>query len=227
MGKPAYTIAEEFGVGKTQIQSLRKRKAEVLADSDNNVPGSCKRRLDAIYWLYNKCLDNVLESTVTKCFKGCGFGLDEITSENSIEYSEDIDDNIPLAAIKLTREIFGCDFSELVEIDSLETTCECEININWDKPAEELLHELKCTDNDNDSESEGENEESELDSGNIYSKSEANEVLHKLKKFAIKNSAVQMLKFLTKTEELSDIFIDNCKQTDLCDFFVPRTNILD
>jgi hypothetical protein len=58
----------------------------------------------------------------------------------------------------LTREIFGCDFSELVEIDSLETTCECEININWDKPAEELLHELKCTDNDNDSESEVGNE---------------------------------------------------------------------
>jgi hypothetical protein len=62
--------------------------------------------LDAIYWLYS-AWNNVLESTVTKCFKRCGFGLDEITSENSIEYSEDIDDNIPLAAIKLTREIFG------------------------------------------------------------------------------------------------------------------------
>lgn len=30
-GKPAYKIAEDFGVGKTQIQNLRKRKAEVLA----------------------------------------------------------------------------------------------------------------------------------------------------------------------------------------------------
>ena len=28
-GKPTYKIAEEFGVWKTQIQSLRKRKAEV------------------------------------------------------------------------------------------------------------------------------------------------------------------------------------------------------
>jgi hypothetical protein len=37
-----------------------------------------------------------------------------------------------------------------------------------------------------------------------------------------------MLKCLTKAEEeLSDMFIDNCKQTDLCDFVVPRTNILD
>jgi hypothetical protein len=31
-GKPAYKVAEDFGVGKTQIQSLRKRKAEVLND---------------------------------------------------------------------------------------------------------------------------------------------------------------------------------------------------
>ena len=30
-GKPAYKVAEDFGVGKTQIQNLRKRKAEVLA----------------------------------------------------------------------------------------------------------------------------------------------------------------------------------------------------
>ena len=132
----------------------------------------------------------------------------EITSENSIEYSEDIDDNIPLAAIKMTREIFDCDFSELVEIDSLVTTYECETKINWDKPAEELLHELKCT--DNDFESEGENGESELDSENIYLKSEANEVLHKLKKFAMKNSVVQMLTFLTKAEEeLSYMFFEN------------------
>ena len=32
-----------------------------------------------------------------------------------------------------------------------------------------------------------------------------------------------MLKCLTKAEEeLSDMFIDNCKQTDLCDFFCAK-----
>jgi hypothetical protein len=41
-GKPAYKIAEEFEVGKTQIQSLCKWKTEALADFENNVPGSCK-----------------------------------------------------------------------------------------------------------------------------------------------------------------------------------------
>ena len=43
-GKPAYKVAEDFGVGKTQIQNLRKRKAEVLADYEQNVPGNTKRR---------------------------------------------------------------------------------------------------------------------------------------------------------------------------------------
>ena len=46
-GKPVYKVAEDFGVGKTQIQSLRKRKAEVLNDFENfenNVSGSTKRR---------------------------------------------------------------------------------------------------------------------------------------------------------------------------------------
>ena len=42
-GKPAYKVVEDFGVGKTQIQSLRKRKAEVLNDFENNVSGSTKR----------------------------------------------------------------------------------------------------------------------------------------------------------------------------------------
>ena len=43
-GKPAYKVVEEFGVGKTQIQNLRKRKVEVLADYEQNIPGSTKRR---------------------------------------------------------------------------------------------------------------------------------------------------------------------------------------
>ena len=43
-GRPAYKVAEDFGVGKTQIQSLRKRNAEVLNDFENNVSGSTKRR---------------------------------------------------------------------------------------------------------------------------------------------------------------------------------------
>jgi len=37
--KSACKVADEFWVGKTQIQNILKRKAEVLEDVDNNVSG--------------------------------------------------------------------------------------------------------------------------------------------------------------------------------------------
>ena len=43
-GTPAYKIASEMGVGKPQIQLLRKRKAELMTDYKNNVPAESKRR---------------------------------------------------------------------------------------------------------------------------------------------------------------------------------------
>lgn len=43
-GRPAYKVADDFGVVNTQIQNLRKGKEEVLADDEENVPGNTKRR---------------------------------------------------------------------------------------------------------------------------------------------------------------------------------------
>jgi kinesin family protein 6/9 len=43
-GKAACKIAAELGVGKTQIQNLRKRKFDILSDYENNVPTTSKRR---------------------------------------------------------------------------------------------------------------------------------------------------------------------------------------
>ena len=42
--KSCRKIAEEFGVGKTQIQSTVKRRAEVLGDYENNVVLDRKRK---------------------------------------------------------------------------------------------------------------------------------------------------------------------------------------
>ncbi|XP_053406402.1 tigger transposable element-derived protein 4-like [Mercenaria mercenaria] len=41
--KSAHRIAEEMGVGKTQIQNILKRKAEVFEDIENNVSGDRNR----------------------------------------------------------------------------------------------------------------------------------------------------------------------------------------
>ena len=43
-GIPAYKVAIEMNVRKTQIQGLKKRKAEILKDVENNMPCSSKRR---------------------------------------------------------------------------------------------------------------------------------------------------------------------------------------
>ena len=43
-GKSARAVAKEMGVGKTQITQISKRKAEILCDIENNVPGKRKRK---------------------------------------------------------------------------------------------------------------------------------------------------------------------------------------
>lgn len=43
-GTPAYNAAERLGVGITQLQNIRKRKIDILADYDYNASGSSKHR---------------------------------------------------------------------------------------------------------------------------------------------------------------------------------------
>jgi hypothetical protein len=42
-GKSAHVLANEMGVGKTQITLISMGKAEILDDIDNNVPGERKQ----------------------------------------------------------------------------------------------------------------------------------------------------------------------------------------
>ena len=43
-GKSCRQVADELGVGKTQIQSIKKRKLELTEDYENNSPSNRKRR---------------------------------------------------------------------------------------------------------------------------------------------------------------------------------------
>ena len=43
-GKSAWAVSKEMGVGKAQITQISKRKAEILCDIENNVPGERKRK---------------------------------------------------------------------------------------------------------------------------------------------------------------------------------------
>jgi kinesin family protein 6/9 len=50
-GKSCQAMAEEMGVGHTQIMNILKRKREILDDFENNVPSSRKRK--------RRCLLNI------------------------------------------------------------------------------------------------------------------------------------------------------------------------
>lgn len=41
--KSTRKIAEEFKIGRTQVQNILKRKAELMTDYENNAPGDRKR----------------------------------------------------------------------------------------------------------------------------------------------------------------------------------------
>lgn len=66
-----------------------------------------------IYWIKNSWAE-VDVSTIQKCFAKCGFGISEDMNENSdhchsdnVDDDEnDEDDDLPLAAMKLARELF-------------------------------------------------------------------------------------------------------------------------
>jgi len=92
--------------------------------------------LDAIFWLHNSW-NEVEESTILKCFKRCGFKFSDIDQDSELD---DSDDDVPLATLKLTRELFDIEFSELVKIDNDIRTSEQNENVDWDQSsAQDLL----------------------------------------------------------------------------------------
>ena len=82
--------------------------------------------LDAVYWVKHSW-DEVEESTIVKCFKKCGFGSDKTSSETD-DSDLDFNKDIPLHLVRLTHQLFGCEFSELVEMEQSILTCDQKMN---------------------------------------------------------------------------------------------------
>jgi hypothetical protein len=132
------------GIIQTLKLKYRKRQLAYLLDSMEKFesmtgPQILKTTtiLDAIYRVYN-CWTEIETSTIEKCFKMCGFDKDAI-EEFDID---DEYDNIPLSILKLSRDVFDCDFKELVTIDKQLMTCNSDMT-NWDRPATELIEGFK------------------------------------------------------------------------------------
>ena len=138
--------------------------------------------LDAIYWIKHTW-DEVETSTIIKCFQKSGFVFSE-TEDNVI--SVDINDDIPLSLVNMANELFGYDFSDLVEIEQSIPTCD--ESMDWDKPASELLSENETVTDESDDESD------ETDQTvPVCTLNEVEEYLEKLKVFALAKGQTKML----------------------------------
>ena len=191
--------------------------------------------LDAIYWI-NGSWKDIEVSTIQKCFARCGFAMTMFPSDcpvvsasektdDKIDEDSDIDeDDVPLAVLKMSNELFGISFSDLVEMDKCAPVCETETSgIDWEENAADILKSLKSSENVDEND-----EDDVLDTGacadETVTMDEACDMVEKLKRFAL---TMGQDKMLTNIMELQELFVAgrcevHSKQTKIEDFFAKK-----
>jgi len=116
------TVGEAFGVNKDQIQKLVKRKAEVLEEYSGNEPSHsrCIRR---------KTDNDEINELTWRWFQDATTRRVQVSGPLIQSDSSD-DDEIPLSVLRLSKDLFGCDYEKLPGIDNHVQT-----SADWDLPA--------------------------------------------------------------------------------------------
>ena len=207
------------------IQSMKlkfhkRQSRKILADMDKH-KDMCSSELlklinvlDAIYWVKSSW-DEVEPSTIVKCFKKCGFDFDtSVNVDTSVD--SDIDEDSPLRLVSLANELFGCEFSELVEIERNIPTCD--EAIDWDKPVSELLKEHV---HEQETVSDNSDDETVESAEPVCSLTEVENYIEKLKSFALSKGQATMLTNLMDISEMAtSLRIEtSCQQSKISDFF--------
>ncbi|KAG1681435.1 Tigger transposable element-derived protein 4 [Nymphon striatum] len=180
--------------------------------------------LDAIYWLKNSWTE-VEESTIQKCFSRCGFGIDDQELGDELqrdmntgvcESNVDDDDNIPLAAVKLSLDLFGCSFRELSQIDKDLHTCDIN-SVDWNSQANEILANLVSDNCVNEDDSDDEDDIVSLNTeSNCITMNEAHGMVQKLKTLAVKCGSSELMGSLQAVDEqLTVMTVQKSKQTKI------------
>ncbi|XP_053403566.1 tigger transposable element-derived protein 6-like [Mercenaria mercenaria] len=186
--------------------------------------------LDAIYWLSNSWSE-VETNTIVKCFSKAGFNIDNFACSSIADFdvSEedcDEDDDVPLAVMQMSLELFGCNFKDLVKIDEEVLTCETQ-NTNWDAPIENLLSEFmpdKCSFSESLDEGDDSDENENDLSVHIPTYSETCDFVNKLKTFAVNvGNSILMDSIVKFDDELCKVIVNKPKQSQITDFFEKRT----
>lgn len=175
--------------------------------------------LDAIYWISGSW-NEVECSTITKCFSNCGF-QSASTDTSSGDNDDDNDaDNYPLALQSLTRQLFDCDFQELINIDKEMVTCSDETQ-NWERPATDLLREIR---GEAESGDDDEEESDPVTAPAVCSINDCLQYVQKIKAFASHHGKGAILQSSMHLNDLlNEMKMENTsKQSKISDFF---TNI--
>jgi len=147
--------------------------------------------LQAIYWV-NSVWQEVKPDTIPRCFAKCGFTESSVSGYVDTEVTfedEDSEDDYPLSVLKMSTELFGCQFQEL-DIDRAFHTCDNNL-MECDRPASEILRDLNLTDADAcDSDKEEDNQSSSED----ISASDFAQYLEKMKRHALCKKQANTLK---------------------------------
>ena len=164
--------------------------------------------LDAIFWISNSWKE-VEQLTIEKCFKRCGFCEKPTDSSDSSDNPDvgdnDDDDDVPLAGLKLSKEVFGASFKELTQIDN--DICTTSDSVNFDMAASEIIEQFQSS-------QEGDSDSDETHVQPITN-SKGSEMLEKLKNLAKNLGSTTMLECLCKAEEAFNehIVTGECRQS--------------
>lgn len=157
---PANTtsLSQPMDQGIIQILKLKYRRRQLQyiltqMERTDKVGSTMLRKnsiLDAIYRI-NGAWKEIETSTIQMCFAKCGLSDDVFdVNAQSVECSDDENDDIPLAVLRMSLDLFRCEFQELVNIDKNVAVCDTNTT-DWNAPTSEVLNELKsCVRQDDD-----------------------------------------------------------------------------
>jgi len=132
---------------------------------------------------------------------------------------DDDDDDIPLNVVKMARDMFGCEFKELVEIDNKLSVCDEQVK-DWETNAQALLKETSNDVDDNDDSDDDDTPEAAEQP--CISIPQGQQMVKQLQQLALKHGRTSMLnKIMEIDDELLTMMVTVKKQCSISDFLKP------